>query len=94
MADCFTCDSTRVAQISILSAFSFLAILFVLLRAFSRKIQKTVFEANDYLCVGGLVGTSFSMIFVNTDRQSIKVLTLVLIGFTVHGRSCFWEVCS
>ena len=55
MTDCFTCDFVRLMHVSVLSAFSFLALVSVVLRLCARKIQRVKLELNDYLCIVGLV---------------------------------------
>ena len=55
MADCFVCDFARVMHVSVLSAFSFFALVSVVFRLWARRIQKVKLELNDYLCIVGLV---------------------------------------
>ena len=54
----FSQDPTRVVHVAILSVFSFLALVAVILRLWARKIQRHKWEANDYLIIVGLVGVA------------------------------------
>lgn len=63
MADCFSCDSTRVMHVSVLLVFSFVAFVSVVFRLWARKIQRIRLELNDYICVVGLVFTLAATIF-------------------------------
>ena len=68
MADCFTCDSTRVMHVCVLSAFTFATLLSVLFRFCARRIQRIRLELNDYLCILGLVGSRPLECWPNADR--------------------------
>lgn len=54
----FSQDPTRVMHVAVLSVFSFLALFAVIFRLWARKIQRNVWEANDYLVIVGLVGVA------------------------------------
>ena len=45
-------------HVAVLSVFSFLALVAVIFRLWGRKIQRNVWEANDYLVIVGLVGVA------------------------------------
>ena len=45
----------RVMHVCVISAFSFAALVFVILRLYARKIHMIKLELNDYLCIIGLV---------------------------------------
>ena len=55
MADCTTCDASKVMHISVVSVFAFLALISVIFRFWARMIKSVKFQLNDYLCFGGLV---------------------------------------
>lgn len=57
MADCPTCDPSKTMHVSVISGFAILALIFVILRLWARRIKTVRLELNDYLCVGGLVYT-------------------------------------
>ncbi|CAF9933487.1 MAG: hypothetical protein ALECFALPRED_005609 [Alectoria fallacina] len=69
MANCFTCDSTPVMHVCVLSAFSFATLLSVIFRFCARRIQRIRLELNDYLCIVGLVFTLASTVF--TIRSTV-----------------------
>ena len=54
----FSQDPTRVMHVAVLSVFSFLALVAVILRLWARKIRRKEWEANDYLIIVGLVGVA------------------------------------
>ena len=54
----FSQDPTRVMHVIILSVFSFVALISVIFRLWARKLQKNIWEANDYLVIVGLVGAA------------------------------------
>ena len=54
----FSQDPTRVMHVAVLSVFSFVALVAVVLRLWARKLNKNVWEANDYLVIVGLVGVA------------------------------------
>ena len=56
----FSQDPTRIMHVAVLSVFSFIALLAVILRLWARKLSKNVWEANDYLIILGLVGVAKS----------------------------------
>lgn len=49
-------DPVRVTHVAVLSVFSFVAVVAVVLRLWARKLSKNLWEANDYLVIVGLVG--------------------------------------
>lgn len=51
----FSDDPTRIAHIIVLSVFSFLALLAVILRLWARKIQRMRLDLSDYLIIAALV---------------------------------------
>lgn len=54
----FSRDPTRVTHVVVLSVFSFLAVVAVIFRLWARKIQRNIWEVNDYLVIVGLVGVA------------------------------------
>ena len=58
MADCTSCDSSKVMHISVVSVFAFCALISVIFRFWARMIKSVKFQLNDYLCLGGLVRPS------------------------------------
>lgn len=61
-SQCFRCDSTQVMHVALLATFAFLALVSVLFRLWSRKIQRMTLALNDYLCIVGLVGSSLYLV--------------------------------
>ena len=55
MASCISCDSATVLHIPVMSVFTFIAIVSVIMRVVARKSQRTSIELNDYLCIFALV---------------------------------------
>ena len=68
MVSCSACDETTIIEVSVLSVFSFVALAFVILRLGSRSIKRAGLEANDSLCIAGLVALSILICAArNTD---------------------------
>lgn len=84
MADCFTCDSTRVMHVCVLSAFSFAALTSVVLRLSARKLQKIRLELNDYLCIAGLVCSRPPECLPNADRTLGLYLSIINLHNAFH----------
>lgn len=57
----FKDDPTRIAHVSVLSVFSFLALAAVIFRLWARKIQRKMWDLSDYLIIVGLVGSTFGV---------------------------------
>ncbi|KAF6220389.1 hypothetical protein HO133_003521 [Letharia lupina] len=73
MADCATCDPSKIMHVSVISVFAFLALMSLIFRLWARMIKRNRLEWNDYLCVGGLVFTLAS--------TSVSVHSYVYWGF-------------
>ena len=58
MVSCSACDETTIIEVSVLSVFSFVALAFMILRLGSRSIKRAGLEANDLICIAGLVTLS------------------------------------
>lgn len=48
-------------HVSVISVFAFLALVAMVFRLWARMIKSINLQLNDYLCIGGLVGSSANL---------------------------------
>lgn len=75
MADCATCDPSKIMHVSVISVFAFLALMSLIFRLWARMIKRNRLEWNDYLCVGGLVFIASSEEFVRHAKLTSGLYT-------------------
>lgn len=81
--DTFRHNPGRVSHVAVISLFSFFAAVAVAVRLWARKVQRSRWEANDYLCIVALVrDTSIAATFVEQFTDDITGLQSRAI--TVH----------
>ena len=75
-------DSLGIAVIAVTATFAALAVVAVILRLWSRRIQKTPLQWNDYTCLLALVCDSTALRLVLI--KYIQFFTLSLLASTVN----------
>ena len=78
-------DSLGIAVIAISAVFAALAIFAVILRLWSRRIQRIVLQCDDYACLLALA-CNFSIMVIGSLANHIQFFTLSLIASTVNSR--------
>ncbi|KAL6713508.1 hypothetical protein ACLMJK_008973 [Lecanora helva] len=79
----FKDDSESVTHVAVISVFSFFAIVSVILRLWSRRLQRNAWDLSDYSIIAGLVSGATTST-KNSNPNTRQIWAMSLAGFTIH----------